>query len=94
MPLAGHQQFARMFYAEFPDLRHVIEDTVTEPDRVTVRFTLHGTHSGDFMGLPATGRTIAVPAIAILLVTDGKVTELRAVFDQACMMQQLGAMPQ
>lgn len=93
MPLAGHQQFARMFYAAFPDLRHVIEDTVAEPDRVAVRFTLHGTQTGDFMGLPATGRTIAVPAIAILRVADGKVTELRAVFDQMGMMQQLGAAP-
>ena len=94
MPLAGHQQFARMFYAAFSDLRHVIEDTVAEPDRVAVRFTLHGTHSGDFMGLPATGRAIAVPAIAILRVADGKVTDLRAVFDQVGMMQQLGATPQ
>jgi predicted ester cyclase len=42
------------------------------------------------MGLPATGRTIAVPAIAILRVVDGKVTELHAVFDQAGMMRQLG----
>lgn len=48
---------------------------------------------GDFMGLPATGRTIAVPAIAILRVADGKVTELRAVFDQMGMLQQLGAAP-
>ena len=91
MPLAGHQQFAAMFYAAFPDLRHVIEDTVAEQDKVTVRFTAHGTHSGDFMGLPATGRTIAVPAIASLRVADGRVTELRAVFDQMGMMRQLGA---
>ena len=91
MPLAGHQQFAAMFYAAFPDMHHVIEDTVAEPDKVAVRFTLHGTHTGDFMGLPATDRTIAVPAIAILRVAGGKVTELQAVFDQAGMMRQLGA---
>jgi steroid delta-isomerase-like uncharacterized protein len=90
MPLAGHQQFAAMFYAAFSGLHHVIEDTVAEADKVAVRFTLHGTHSGDFMGLPATGRTIVVPAIAILRVADGKVTHLHAVFDQAGMMRQLG----
>jgi len=93
MPLAGHQQFAAMFYAAFPDIHHVIEETVAEPDRVAVRFTLHGTHTGDFMGLPATGRTVAVPAIAILRVAAGKVTELHAVFDQAGMMRQLGGAP-
>jgi steroid delta-isomerase-like uncharacterized protein len=91
MPLAGHQQFAAMFYAAFSGLAHVVEDTVAGPDRVAVRFTLHGTHTGDFMGLPATGRTIAVPAIAILRLVDGKVAELNAVFDQAGMMRQLGA---
>ncbi len=90
MPLEGHQQFAQMFYAAFSGLHHVIEDTVAEEDKVAVRFTLHGTHTGDFMGLPATGRTIAVPAIAILQVADGRVTELHAVFDQAGMMRQLG----
>jgi len=90
MPLAGHQQFAKMFYAAFSGLHHVIEDTVADQDKVAVRFTLHGTHTGDFMGQPATGRTIAVPAIAILRVVDGKVTELHAVFDQAGMMRQLG----
>lgn len=93
MSLAGHQQFAAMFYSAFPDIRHVIEDTVAERDKVTVRFTLHGTHGGYFMGLPATGRMIAVPAIAILRVAEGKVTELRAVFDQMGMMRQLGAAP-
>lgn len=89
MPLAGHQQFAAMFYAAFPDIHHVVEDTIADEEKVAVRFTLHGTHTGDFMGLPATGRTVAVAAIAILRVASGKVTELRAVFDQAGMMRQL-----
>jgi predicted ester cyclase len=61
MTLAGHQQFAQAFYAGFPDVRHVIEDTVADADTVAVRFTLHGTHRGDFMGIPPTGKTIAVP---------------------------------
>ncbi len=90
MPLEEHQQFATMFYTAFSGLHHVIEDTVADREKVAVRFTLHGTHAGDFMGLPATGRTIAVPAIAILRVVDGKVTRLNAVFDQAGMMGQLG----
>jgi len=93
MNLEGHQQFASMFYSAFPDLNHTIEDTVAETEKVVVRFTLRGTHTGNFMGIPATGKPIAVSAIAILRLASGKVEELRATFDQMGMMQQLGVIP-
>ena len=90
MPLAGHQQFARVFYAGFPDIRHTFDDIVADDDRVAVRFTLRGTHQGDFMGLPATGRTVTIPAVAVIRVSDGRAVELRAVFDEMGLMRQLG----
>jgi predicted ester cyclase len=93
MPLAGHQAFARAFYEAFPDVFHEIEDVVGDAERVAVRFVLHGTHRGPFFGLPPTERKIAVPATAILRVVNGRVTELRAVFDQLGLLQQLGAAP-
>jgi steroid delta-isomerase-like uncharacterized protein len=93
MDLAGHQGFARMFYEAFSDLYHTVEDTIADEDHVAVRFTLRGTHTGDFAGIPATGRPIVVSAMAILRVADGRVAELRGVFDQLGMMQQLGAIP-
>lgn len=92
MPLAGHQAFASAFYAGFPDVRHDIEDTIVEGDNVVVRFSLHGTNTGDFMGIPATGKQINIDGIAALKVVDGRVAELVALFDQAGMMQQLGLM--
>ena len=55
-----------------------------------VRFTLRGSHTGDFMGIPATGKSIEVSAIAILAFVNGKVAQLNAQFDQLGMMQQLG----
>lgn len=88
--LAGHQQFAAMFYAAFPDLRHTVEDTVASDEKVAVRFLLTGTHTGNFMGIPPTGKSIAVTATAILHLVDGKVAELRGIFDQLGLMQQLG----
>ncbi len=94
MDFEGHSQFGLMFYAAFPDLGHTIEDTIAEEDSVAVRFTLSGTHEGDFMGLPATGRRITVSAIAILRIAGGKVTGLHAVFDALGLMQQLGAIPE
>jgi steroid delta-isomerase-like uncharacterized protein len=93
MDLEGHKQFASMFYAAFPDLQHVIEDTVAEGDKEVVSFALEGTHKGDFMGIPATGKEVRVSAIAILQIADGKVARIDAIFDQAGMMQQLGAVP-
>lgn len=91
--LDGHKQFAAVFYHAFPDIQHTVEDTVAEDGKVTVRFSLRGTHTADFIGIPATGKPIDVSAIAILQLTDGKVSELRAVFDQMGMMQQLGLIP-
>ena len=93
MNLAGHQQFATLFYSAFPDLNHTIDDTIAENGAVTVRFTLRGTHTADFMGIPATHKPIMVSAIATLHIVEGKVTELRAIFDQVGMLQQLSVMP-
>ena len=93
MNLAGHQQFAAMFYAAFPDLNHTVEDTVATAEKVVVRFTLRGTQTGAFMNIPATGKPITVTAIAVLQVQEGKVVELRGIFDQVGMLQQLGVLP-
>jgi predicted ester cyclase len=91
--LAGHQHFANLFYAGFPDMYHTVDDVIVEGDEVAVRFTLRGAHTGNFMGIPATGKPVTVSAIANLRLTAGKVTELRGIFDQVGLMQQLGVMP-
>ena len=90
MNLAGHQQFAAMFYAGFPNITHTVEDIVATAEKVAVRFTLHGTQTGAFMNIPATGKPITISAIVVLQVNDGKVVELRGIFDQIGMLQQLG----
>jgi steroid delta-isomerase-like uncharacterized protein len=93
MDLAGHKQFAQMFYGAFPDLYHVIEETIAAEDTVAVRFTLHGTHTRELMGIPATGKSIRVGALAMFKIKDGKVMVLHGQFDQLGMLQQLGVMP-
>jgi predicted ester cyclase len=90
MTLPGHNAFANAFYAGFPDLRHAVEETVADDANVVVRFTLRGTHRGEFMGIQPTGKEIEVGAIAILSTANGKVTEVRGQFDQLGMMRQLG----
>ncbi len=93
MNLAAHKQFASAFYSAFPDLNHTIDDTIADGDKVVVCFTLRGTHTGNFMGIPATGKSITVGAIVLFHIVNGKVAELRAQFDQMGMMQQLGVIP-
>lgn len=60
MDFEGHKQFGIMFYSAFPDLKHVIKDTIAEGNKVAVRFTLQGTHNGNFMDLPPTSKQVSV----------------------------------
>src|SRR3954451_7018591 len=53
-------QFCAGWFASFPDLTHNIQETVSEDSRVVLRLIVRGTHEGQFMGLPATGRSIAM----------------------------------
>lgn len=91
--LQEFKQFAGMFWSAFPDLKHTIEDMVAEGDRVAVRLTARGTHQGDLMGIPPTGKHVVIPAISVLRIVGGRVAEQRAIFDQMGMMQQLGVIP-
>ena len=93
MTFADHQGFATAFYAGFPDLSHVIEETLATDNEAVVRFTLRGTHGGDFMGIPATQKRIDVGAIAIFRIAGGQISELLGQFDQLGMMRQLGVVP-
>ena len=90
LDLAEYSGMVASFYAAFPDLNHLIEDTVADEERVAVRTIVEGTQTGDLMGMTPTGRRISIESVSILEAKGGKVRELRGVFDQAGMMQQLG----
>ena len=87
----GVMDFFRMYVAAFPDLRMTPEDVLASDDKVVVRVRATGTHEGEFMGVPATGKTIDVQAIDIVRFgDDGLAHEHWGVFDAMTMMQQLG----
>ena len=86
----GLRQVFGMFHSAFPDFSTTVEDIITEEDRVVSRLTMHGTHKGEFMGIPATGKKIHVPVIDIIRLSKGKAVERWGVADVAGMMQQLG----
>jgi predicted ester cyclase len=87
---AGHEAFATAFYLAFEGLHHTIEEVFTTADRAAVRFVLHGVHTGNFFGLPASGRAITVAANVILHIANGKVTKLFGIFDEAGLFRQIG----
>jgi steroid delta-isomerase-like uncharacterized protein len=93
MDLAAYDQFTAAFHAPFSDLRHPIEEVIGDGDRVAVRLRFEGTHMGDFMGVPASGRHLSVEGTAFLHIADGKVAEFWGFLDQMGLMQQIGGLP-
>jgi steroid delta-isomerase-like uncharacterized protein len=77
-------------FAAFPDLHVSVRCQVAEGDQVVTHKLFRGTHRGEFMGVPATGRPIEFAVIDILRLQDGKVAEHWAVQDRLALMQQLG----
>ncbi|MCE5288781.1 MAG: ester cyclase [Nocardiaceae bacterium] len=88
---AGWAEFMGMFVAGFPDVQISIDSAVTERDTVASRWTMTGTHRGDFLGNAATGRQISITGIDFSRVVDGKIAEHWAQFDGLGLLQQIGA---
>ena len=90
----GVRQLFHMYRAAFPDLRMEAEDVLVSGDKVVARVHATGTHQGEFLGMPATGKRIDVAVIDIMRFgDDGLVHEHWGLFDSLGMMQQLGAIP-
>jgi steroid delta-isomerase-like uncharacterized protein len=89
--IEGVKDFFRMQIAAFPDLAMTPQDVVDGGDKVVARVRFTGAHEGEFMGMPATGRTVDVQLIDIMrFADDGLVHEHWGVFDAMAMVQQLG----
>ena len=91
--IEGFKQLAAMLRMAFPDVYHTIDDMIAERDKVVLRGSFGGTHKGEFLGIPATGKQVMVMTIDILRIADGKVMEHWGQFDALGLMQQLGVMP-
>ena len=76
--------------AAFPDLTYESEDAFGDGDRVALRCTVRGTHRGELLGHPPTGRSFAAQQIHIFRVEDGRIAEHWACRDDVGMMRQLG----
>jgi steroid delta-isomerase-like uncharacterized protein len=89
----GIAQALRFFYGAFPDLRIEVVEELAEGDVVAQVVRLTGTHRGEFMGMPATGKEISVLGSDFIRVRGGRMVEHWGFIDQGALMQQLGMGP-
>ena len=89
----GQKQLLTAFRTAFPDLHVTSDDILVDGDRIAVRWTARGTHQGELLGIPATGKQVTITGIDILRVADGKIVERWAEDNGLALMQQLGVVP-
>ena len=92
--IEGLKDVLRGFRAGFPDIHFAIEEQIVEGEKVLSRFEWTGTHRGEFLGVPATGRPVKVWGMVMDRLVDGRIKETRIIMDALGLMMQLGAIPQ
>jgi steroid delta-isomerase-like uncharacterized protein len=90
---SGIKQYLNRFYAVMPDLHITVEDLIAEGDKVVIRWTMHGTHTREFMGSTPTGNPVSLKAIECFRIAAGRIVERWSIWDQLGLLQQLGAVP-
>lgn len=86
---APAKAFIARFRACFPDIVHTIQETVTEGERVVIRWQAKGTHQGAWAGLAPTHRAISFTGITMAVIREGKIQQHITEWDQASLLQQL-----
>lgn len=89
---ANFREFHGRFRGAFPEVEVVVEDTVSEGDKVAARCTVRGRHRGDTLGFKATDSPVEFTGMTFARVRDGKIVEAWNNFDFMSMFRQLGAL--
>ena len=91
--LEGLKDTLRGMRSAFPDLYFSVEEQMADGDKVLTRFEWTGTHRGEFMGIPATGRSVKVWGMVIDRLEDSRIKDTRIIMDMLGLMIQLGVFP-
>ncbi len=92
-PIVGlepNKAFNVSLFEGFPDIEHTVEDILAEDDKVVYRTTLRGTHAGNFLGIPPTGKSAQLNDFTLLRMADNKIVEWWYDCNLLALMQQLG----
>ena len=90
---AGFKEFYTEHRRAFPDIHYTVEEVVAEGEKVVVRWTATGTHQGDMMGIPPTGKAVKAPGITIFSFANGHIVDGTTVWDALALLQQIGVVP-
>ena len=91
--IEGAKTAHQIMLTGFPDYQTLIEDLIAEDDKVVARIRMTGTHTGNFMGIPPTGKQIEFTGIYIARIANGKIVEHWGEEDGVGLLTQLGVMP-
>lgn len=91
--LEGLKDILRVMRSAFPDLDFSVKEQIAEGDKVASRFEWTGTHKGEFLGVPSTGRQVRVWGMVIDRLEQGRIKDTRIIMDTLGLMTQLGAFP-
>lgn len=89
----GLKDVLRGLRAAFPDMHWGVEEQIVQAEKVVTRFEWTGTHRGDFLGVPATGRPVRVWGMVIDRFEKGRIKDTRILMDTLGLMMQLGVIP-
>ena len=79
--------------AAFPRYKLIADDMIAEGDKVAVHARFEGTHQGELMGIPPTGKEVSVPFMITYRIAEGKIVQHWMSFDRMALMEQLGVAP-
>jgi len=86
----GVERFVSQFLLSFPDLQHTIEEMIVEDDRAAVRFSAHGTHTGQWIHFAPTGKSIHYTGVTLARVAGDKIIEHHTWWDEMSLVEQIG----
>ena len=89
----GIRELWMVFLDAFPDLHSTVDDVIAKGDKLVLRWTIQGTHTGEFLGNPPSNKQMSLPVIEIFRIADGQLVEAWDQYDRQHLMEQIDAIP-
>ncbi len=90
---SGIRGLWELFLAAFPDLTSSVDEVISEGNKVALRWTIRGTHTGELFDIPATNKSITLPITEIVHIENGQLVEAWDRYDRLHLLEQIGAAP-
>ncbi len=88
--IADFKAYYQNFITGFSDVKFTVEDAFGQGDKIVKHWRFQGKHTGDFFGIPATGKTVDVHGVTLVLMKNGRIAQEQDFMDNGVLMQQLG----